>query len=130
MKTKIPMVAMFLTASAIASVVCALIPSAKAQYLFVVTQDSDAVAVIDCSIDEIITKIPSGRWPVRITMSPDRLRAYVSNRTDNTVSVIDTVALTTTATIAVGASPQESAITPDGGRLFLVHNKDRLRHRH
>src|SRR4029077_4713413 len=38
-----------------------------------------------------------------------------------TVSVLDTVALTTTATIRVGPHPQESAVTPDGGRLFLVH---------
>ena len=40
------------------------------------------------------------------------------------MSVIDTVTLTTSATIPVGASPQESAVTPDGGRLFLVHESD------
>src|SRR5439155_19912182 len=54
-------------------------------------------------------------------MSPDRLKAYVSNDTSATVSVLDTVALTTTATIRVGPHPQESAVTPDGGPLFLVH---------
>ena len=142
MKTRIVLAAMLLTARTIVLgqraasrlklltsplplllIVCALVQSTRAEYLFVDTQESDAVAVIDSSSDRIIAKIPTGAWPVRITMSPDRHKAYVSNRTDNTVSVIDTVALTTTATIPVGASPQESEVTPDGRRLFLVHNK-------
>jgi len=102
-------------------IVCAFASSALAHSLFVVTRLSDAVAVIDASTDQIITRIPVGHGPVRITMSPDRLKAYVSNGTAGTVSVLDAVALTTTATIRVGSRPQESAITPDGGRLFLVH---------
>ena len=69
-------------------------------------------------------KSRSATSPVRICMSPDRLKAYVSNQKDATVSVVDTVTLTTTATIPVGASPQESAVTPDGKRLFLVHQSD------
>src|SRR5436190_205243 len=95
--------------------------SALAANLFVVTRLSDAVAVIDTSTDQITTKIPVGDAPVRIALSPDRLKAYVSNDTSATVSVLDTVALTTTATIRVSPHPQESAVTPDGGRLFLVH---------
>ena len=102
-------------------VFCAFASSALAQSLFVVTTLSDAVAVIDSSTDQITTTIPVGTGPIRIAMSPDRLKAYVSNGTAGTVSVLDTVALATTATIPVGARPQESAVTPDGGRLFLVH---------
>src|SRR5207249_5861260 len=54
---------------------------------------------------------------------PDRLEAYVANGKAGTVSVLDTVALTTTATIQLGSKsrPQESAVTPDGGRLFVIH---------
>src|SRR6266849_5190627 len=104
-------------------IVCAFASSALAHSLFVVTRLSNAVAVIDTSTDQITTKIPVGDGPVRITMSPDRLKAYVSNGKAGTVSVLDTVALTTIATIQLGSSsrPQESAVTPDGGRLFLVH---------
>ena len=104
-------------------IVCAFASSALAHSLFVVTRLSDEVAVIDTSTDHIITRIPVGDGPVRITMSPDRLKAYVSNGVAGTVSVLDTVALTTTATIqlAPGSRPQESAVTPDGGRLFLIH---------
>jgi YVTN family beta-propeller protein len=141
MKTEILMTAIFLTASAIAFVkrtarhltllraplpllliVCALVPSARAEHLFVVTKESNTVAVIDSSTDEVITQIPSGSYPVRICTSPDRRKAYVSNEDDNTVSVIDTVAQAPIGTpIPVGPAPHESAVTPDGGRLFLVH---------
>src|SRR5438876_3418442 len=104
-------------------IVYAFASSALAANLFVVTRLSDAVAVIDDSTDQVITRIPVGDGPVRITMSPDRLKAYVSNGTAGTVSVLDTVALTTTATIQLGSKsrPQESAVTPDGGRLFVIH---------
>ena len=90
-------------------IVCAFASSALAHSLFVVTRLSDAVAVIDTSTDEIITRIPVGHGPVRITMSPDRLKAYVSNGQAGTVSVLDTVALTTTATIQLArhSRPQE-----------------------
>ena len=102
-------------------ILCALVPSAWAESLFVVTQLSNSVAVIDSSTDQVTTQIAVGSGPVRICMSPDRLKAYVSNVSAATVSVIDAVKLTCTATIPVGGQPQESAITPDGGRLFVVH---------
>ena len=103
--------------------VYAFASSALAADLFVVTRLSDAVAAIDDSTDQIIRRIPVGDGPVRITMSPDRLKAYVSNGVAATVSVLDTVALTTTATIQLGpgSRPQESAVTPDGGRLFVIY---------
>jgi YVTN family beta-propeller protein len=107
-------------------IVCALVPSAWAESLFVTTKLSNTVAVIDFSTDQITTQILVGAGPIRICMSPDRLKAYVSNGSDGTVSVIDTVALTTTATITVGGRPGESAVTPDGGRLFVVDQADSM----
>src|SRR5207248_10760274 len=87
--------------------------SALGADLFVVARLSDSVAVIDDSTDQVISQIQVGDGPVRITMSPDRLKAYVSNGVASTVSVLDTVGLTTTATIRVASNsrPQESAVT-------------------
>ena len=103
--------------------ICVLIPSAQAHSLFVTAQDSNTVAVIDSSTDQVTTTIPVGANPIRICVSPDRRKAYVSNSGSGTVSVIDTVALppTITATVPVGSAPGESAVTPDGNRLFVVH---------
>jgi YVTN family beta-propeller protein len=92
-----------------------------APQLFVVTNKSNAVAVIDPATNQVVTQIPVGRNPVRIVMTPDGRKAYVSNTGEDTVSVIDTVNRVVTGTVTVGNGPQESAVTPDGGRVFIVH---------
>ena len=73
--------------------ICVLIPSAQAQSLFVTAQDSNTVAVIDSSTDQMTTQIPVGANPIRICVSPDRRKAYVSNSGSASVSVIDTVSV-------------------------------------
>jgi YVTN family beta-propeller protein len=55
-------------------------------------------------------------------MTPDGLTAYISNTGNNTVSVIDTVNRIVTATIpTLHNGPQEITVTPDGARVFVVH---------
>src|SRR5213596_787732 len=95
--------------------------SALAQTLFVPARYSDEVAVIDTSTNQVITQIPVGSFPIRIAMTPNRLKAFVSNGLSANISVLNTLTRTNTATIAVGNLPGESAVTPDGGRLFVLH---------
>ena len=94
--------------------------TANTPQLFVVTTDSNSVAVIDSATDQIITQIPVGSKPSRLAMTPDGRKAYVSNGADNTLSAINTANRVVTRTIAVGGGPQEIAVTPDGGRVFVV----------
>jgi YVTN family beta-propeller protein len=48
-------------------------------------------------------------------------KAYVGNQPDGTVSVIDTVTNTVTATIAVGGEPRAIAATPDGAFVYVTN---------
>ena len=59
-------------------------------------------------------------------------RAYVTDISSNTVSVIDTATNTVVATIPVGVIPFGVAITPDGTRAYVanVSSNYRLGHRH
>ena len=96
--------------------------TASSPQLFVTTTLSNAVAVIDSATNEVTTTIPVGISPIRLAMTPDGLKAYVSNNGDGTVSVIDTVHQVVTATIqTLYPEPQELTVTPDGGRAFVVH---------
>jgi YVTN family beta-propeller protein len=95
--------------------------SALAQSLFVAARYSDEVAVIDTSTNQVVTQIAVGRFPIRIAMTPNRLKAFVSDGLSASISVLDTVAHTNTAAVPVSAVPGESAVTPDGGRLFVLH---------
>src|ERR1044072_3459405 len=47
--------------------------------------------------------------------------AYVTNRDDKTVSVIDTVTNTVIATVPVGTTPEGVAITPTGAFAYVVN---------
>ena len=97
--------------------------SASAQHLFVTTRYSDTTAVIDTSTNQVVTTIPVGTFPVRITKTPNQLKAFVCNGHSASVSVLDTVARTNIATIPVAQGPGEEAVTPDGARLFVVHQR-------
>src|SRR5262245_65547951 len=94
---------------------------ALAQSLFVPARYSDEVAVIDTSTNQVVTQIPVGSFPIRIAMTLDRSKAFISNAFSSSISVLDTVAHTNIATIPVDNVPGESDVTPDGGRLFVVH---------
>ena len=95
--------------------------SLLAAQLFVTTQASDAVAVINPSTNQVVAQIHVGRYPERLVIAPHRRKAYVSNGGDGTLSVIDTANRVVTSTIPDAASPQESAVTPDESRVFVVH---------
>ncbi len=91
--------------------------------LFVPARYSDEVAVIETSVNQVITQIPVGvgAYPIRITMTLDRLKAFVSDNLTASISVLDTVALRNIATIPVQRRPGTSAITPNGTQLWVVH---------
>src|ERR1044072_5115710 len=48
-------------------------------------------------------------------------RAYVTNRDDNTVSVINTSTNPVTAPIPVGSTPLGIAVTPNGARAYVTN---------
>jgi YVTN family beta-propeller protein len=95
--------------------------SALAHSLFCPSRISNDVAVIDTSTNQVVTQIPVGAFPIRIAMTRDRLKAFISDGHSASISVLDTVARTNIATIPVNRLPGESTITPDGRRLFVLH---------
>ncbi len=48
-------------------------------------------------------------------------QAYITNLSDNTVSVIDTASNTVTATVPVGNFPNGVAVTPDGAHVYVAN---------
>jgi YVTN family beta-propeller protein len=63
----------------------------------------------------VIATIPVGIFPSDVAVSPDGSLVYVTNRDDNTVSVIDTDTNTTIGDpIPVGLAPSAVAVSPDG----------------
>jgi YVTN family beta-propeller protein len=107
--------------------------------IFLTTAGSESVTVIDvarlldtvkirrqpfvndlsASADYVRTRIPVGRNPRGLLLSPDGRHLYVANRLDDTISVIDTKADMVVSTIDLGG-PRNIDALRRGERLFYT----------
>jgi YVTN family beta-propeller protein len=114
-------------------------PRGIQQYLYVVCELSNSVAVVDRRSRQVIRSINVGRRPYAIAITPDGTRAFVTNSDDDTVSVIDTnsnnvintiqvvppattqpVGTTGTVTQAVRMNPKGVASNGNGTRIYVA----------
>ena len=95
--------------------------------VFVASESTDSVWVFEAAPDgqyAQIGKIPVGRVPHQMAVSPDGKFVVVNNRMGNTTSVIDPVAMKELIRIPVGKQPHGVSWAPDGKTLFVAHEKD------
>lgn len=77
------------------------------------------VWAIDTASHAVVAKIPVGKHPAHVVLTPDGRFAYVTNGGENTVSVVDTEARRVAATIPVGKGPAQTGFAPDGRLAFV-----------
>jgi YVTN family beta-propeller protein len=58
----------------------------------------------------VVAAVPTGKAPHWIGLGGDGSRAYVTNESDNTVSVVDIAQRKVVATIPVGNGPRKIAV--------------------
>jgi len=90
-----------------------------------------AVLIIDVTMARkdpshaVTARVEAGCNPVRLALSPDGRRAYVTTRKDNAVLVFETAKFEKIATIPVGTAPVPVAVI-QGGAKVLVGNSNRF----
>ena len=90
--------------------------------LYVTCEAAYAVIVVDTATRRKVAEIPVGGQPMDVTFSPDGRRAFVSNRLDDSVSVIDAAETRkVVATIPVGDEPH-GVLTDKAGKYLYVLN--------
>ncbi|MBC7956535.1 MAG: beta-propeller fold lactonase family protein [Cytophagales bacterium] len=82
-----------------------------------------AVWAIDTASNKVVAKVPVGKHPAHVVVSGDGSTAYVTNGTDNTVSVLDTATRRVSDVISVGVSPHGLRISPDGKEAWVANLK-------
>ncbi len=95
--------------------------------VFVASESTDQVWVFDGAPDApfaLVGKIPVGRMPHQLSVSPDGKFVAVNNRMANTTSVIDPVAMKEIVRLPVGKQPHGITWSPDAKTLFVAHEKD------
>jgi YVTN family beta-propeller protein len=82
----------------------------------------DSISIIDTASWTELKRLIVGQFPVRAVFSPDDSKIYVSNRDDDSISVVENLGAGSivSSTIPVGDQPFEMAVAPDGTRLYVM----------
>ena len=87
-----------------------------------VEDQSEFLNIIDTASNTLVAHILQSVLHDALTITPDGTRIYASTPTSTTVSVIATSTNAVVNSIPLGNnSPTDSAVTPDGARLYLTH---------
>ncbi len=104
--------------------------------VFVTNQSEDVVAVIDLATERVARYIAVGERsggspeaPHNITLSQDGAYAYVNLIAGGSIEKYDARTFARLGSTAVGSSPAQITITPDGSRLFVSNFDVTLRQR-
>jgi DNA-binding beta-propeller fold protein YncE len=95
--------------------------------VFVTSESTDQVWVLDGAPDSqfgLVGKIPVGRLPHQLAVSPDGRFVAVNNRMSNTTSVIDPIGMKEVVRLRVGKQPHGIIWSPDAKTLFVAHERD------
>jgi YVTN family beta-propeller protein len=86
-----------------------------------VCENTNEVLLLDAESRQVINSVTVGKYPFDATLSPDERRLYVSNRWDDTVSVVDLDDMKVVRTFPVGDDPH-GLITDASGKYLYVAN--------
>lgn len=114
-----------------------LAPRAKAETLVVVCKSDFQVALVDPATEKVLVKLPTGRGPHEVAVSPDGRTAYVSNfgrysvypagdmdhdKASNTITAIDLIDRKVKSTFDLGThtGPHGMIVSHDGKTMWVT----------
>ncbi len=95
--------------------------------VFVASESTDQLWVLEGAPGEpyaLVGKIPVGRLPHQLAVSPDGRWVAVNNRMGNSTSIIDPLTMKEVVRIAAGKQPHGLTWSPDSQTLFVGHERD------
>ena len=95
----------------------------NAPIAFIPSESKSQLNVIDTGTPKLLKTIdlPAGSRPMRVRVSPDNRKVFVSDGRAGTVTVIDAQTYAVLASIKVGTRPWGIALSPDGKYLFSAN---------
>ena len=102
-------------------------PSYSKLRVFVASENTEQVWVLEGQPKgqfAVVGKIPVGKLPHQMAVSPDGKWVAVNNRLGDSTSIIDPVAMKEVVRIKVGRQPHGITFSPDSRTLFVAHERD------
>ncbi len=96
---------------------------------FVASESADQVWVLEGDPLAVIARIPVGRFPHNLSVSPDGKWVAVANRFGGSASIIDPRAMRELARVMVGKQPHEIIWAPDARTIFVGSEREPFIHR-
>jgi DNA-binding beta-propeller fold protein YncE len=83
------------------------------------------IAVIDVASSQIVRKVPTGKFPCDLHLTPDGRYAFTPERDQDTVSMFDTATwqLLKTVNFPAGSQPYMLRVSPDGKEVWVQTGK-------
>lgn len=105
------------------------VPAARYSKLrvFVASENTEQVWVLEAAPGApfaVIGKIPVGKLPHQMAVSPDGQWVAVNNRLSASTSIIDPVTMKEVVRLRVGNSPHGITFSPDSKTLFVAHERE------
>jgi YVTN family beta-propeller protein len=103
------------------------VPSYSKLRVFVASENTEQVWVLEGAPKEkfaLVAKIPVGKLPHQMAVSPDGKYVAVNNRLGDSTSIIDPIAMKEIVRIKVGKQPHGITFSPDSKTLFVAHERD------
>jgi len=95
------------------------------KYLWVSNEGAESgVTVIDTVSGKITATLKTGRGPHEITFTPNDSTAFVTNKADGTLSIIDIQKLAVVKNIPIGSQPVSVAYSPLSKTLYVANEGD------
>lgn len=99
---------------------CGISIDLKENRIYITSEDTSLLYVIDGESNEIISKISVGQGPRGISVDEKNGKIYVANSLSNTISVIDSKLNSVSTTIPVINDPRKVLINPNTNTLYLL----------
>jgi YVTN family beta-propeller protein len=96
--------------------------SKDGRYLYIVTEEGNALLVVDAQKQKVAHKVNVGTRPHSIVLSKDGKTAYVSNQWSDNVSVVDLTTFAVTDTLKTGGGPAGIALSADDRYLYVANS--------
>ncbi|MBV9828722.1 MAG: YncE family protein [Alphaproteobacteria bacterium] len=104
--------------------ICGVAAESRAQGIYVASQDSSVLSVVNGAALALTATIPTGSAPLGVAVTTDGSTVLVANSGSNTVSIIDAASGVVSATVAVGKQPSGIAVAPNGATAYVANTLD------
>lgn len=101
-----------------------VVASADQRRLFVASEDTGQLLVLDTESGKVLAQLPVGGEPEGLAISPDDRFVYVTSEEEHTVSVVDTASLRLLTRFDVGQRPRSAVFSKDGTRAYITGEMD------